>query len=156
MAASSTLELKVPPPVVLLLVALTMWIAARWAPAFAVDLPARTAIASGFALVGVGLGVAGVLRFRRAGTTVNPMRPGSTSSLVDSGVYRFSRNPIYLGDLLVLIGWAAWLSNGLSLLLAVAFVAYINRFQIEPEERALAELFGADFNAYRSKVRRWI
>ena len=150
------LELKVPPPIVLVVTALLMWLAARWTPAFAVPLPGRTAIALIFALTGIGLGVAGALRFRRAGTTINPMRPGGATSLVDSGIYRFTRNPIYLGDLLVLVGWAAWLSNVLALLLATVFVLYINRFQIEPEERALAMLFGPSFAHYRSKVRRWV
>lgn len=151
-----SLELKVPPPAVLLVVGLLMWIAARLAPVFSYALPARTALAVLLGLAGVGLGVAGALRFRRAGTTINPMKPDSTSSLVDSGVYRYTRNPIYLGDLLVLIGWGIWLSNALAVLLAFVFVPYIARFQIAPEERALHERFGAAYDAYRSRVRRWI
>lgn len=152
------LELKVPPPVVALAVAGTMWLAARHAPAFGFVFPAkplRAAIAIALAFAGIALAVAGASAFRKARTTINPMRPGSASALVESGVYRYSRNPIYVGDLLMLLGWGVWLSNALSLLLSAVFVLYMNRFQIAPEERELARLFGPAYADYRSKVRRW-
>lgn len=151
------LELKIPPPLVALFVALAMWFAARHAPAFAFSVAAsvRAAIAIALAVAGLYLGVVGVLAFRRAHTTINPLRPGTASTLVDAGIYRFSRNPIYAGDLLMLLGWGVWLSNLLSLVLASLFVVYMNRFQIEPEERALAALFGPAYDDYRSRVRRW-
>jgi protein-S-isoprenylcysteine O-methyltransferase Ste14 len=84
------------------------------------------------------------------------MKPDSASSLVVSGIYKYTRNPMYLGFLLVLLGWAAFLSNLAALALLPAFVAYMNRFQIRPEERVLASLFPNDYPAYRAKVRRWI
>jgi len=84
------------------------------------------------------------------------MKPQSSSVLVVSGVYKLTRNPMYLGFLLVLLGWAVFLSNVLAFLLLQAFIAYMNRFQIEPEERALASLFGQDFADYKSRVRRWL
>jgi len=73
-----------------------------------------------------------------------------------SGVYRLTRNPMYLGFLLVLLGWAIFLSNALAFLLLPAFIFYMNRFQIEPEEKALTSLFGQQFVAYTSRVRRWL
>ena len=84
------------------------------------------------------------------------MQPESASALVVSGIYRLTRNPMYLGFLLILLGWALFLSNGLAVLAVPAFVFYMNRFQIEPEERALAAIFGAEFVAYKSHVRRWL
>ncbi|HEV8366930.1 MAG TPA: isoprenylcysteine carboxylmethyltransferase family protein, partial [Pyrinomonadaceae bacterium] len=75
---------------------------------------------------------------------------------VSTGVYRFTRNPMYLGLLLTLLGWAAFLSNPASLLFVPIFVLYINRFQIKPEEQVLSSLFGAEYMAYKSRVRRWL
>jgi protein-S-isoprenylcysteine O-methyltransferase Ste14 len=98
----------------------------------------------------------GLASFRRAGTTFNPLKPEATSSLVVSGVYAFTRNPMYLGFLFVLVGWAVFLSNALAFLLLLLFVLYMNRFQIQPEERVLTARFGQEFLAYKSRVRRWI
>ncbi len=87
---------------------------------------------------------------------MNPIKPGAASSLVSSGVYRFTRNPMYLGLSVTLLGWAMFLSNPLALLAVPLFVLYINRFQIDPEERVLSSLFGAEYAAYKEKVRRWL
>jgi protein-S-isoprenylcysteine O-methyltransferase Ste14 len=97
-----------------------------------------------------------VVSFRRAKTTVNPMTPDAASSLVVSGIYRYTRNPMYLGFLLILTGWAALLSNMLALAVLPAFVVFMNRFQISPEERVLASLFPVDYAEYRARVRRWL
>lgn len=122
----------------------------------AVPVPARRIVAALLVLAGVLVAVAGLLAFRRQKTTVNPFTPGLSSSLVAMGIYRFSRNPMYLGFLLVLLGWCAYLANWVSALLLPAFVAYMNRFQILPEERALTERFGSQFLAYCGSVRRWL
>jgi protein-S-isoprenylcysteine O-methyltransferase Ste14 len=98
----------------------------------------------------------GIVSFRRAKTTVNPMKPSSSSSLVISGIYKYTRNPMYLGFVLVLLGWAAFLSNLAALALVPAFVLYLNYFQIMPEEHVLASLFPDAYPAYRARVRRWI
>lgn len=150
------LELIVPPPAVTLAVGVLMWLLARWVPALHFVLPLRGVLASALAVAGIALMGACALQFRRAGTTVNPMQPRKVSALVDTGFYRISRNPIYLADGLILAGWWLWLSNFASLAAIALFVAYLNRFQIEPEERALHEAFGAEFDAYRRRVRRWV
>ena len=98
----------------------------------------------------------GFIEFRRARTTLNPTRPGTSSSLVKTGIYRRTRNPMYLGFLLMLVGWAISMGNVASFLALPVFVIYLNRFQIEPEERALTSIFGDEFTAYCSDVRRWI
>jgi len=151
----NALELKVPPPLVALVTGLLMWLAAKLVPPLALPGVARIAVAVVFAGVGVGLAMSGVLTFRRAKTTVNPTTPAAASALVRTGVFRFTRNPMYLGLLLCLVAWAIILSSVLALLIAPLFVVYMNRFQIAPEERALAALFGDNFAAYKRDVRRW-
>ena len=84
------------------------------------------------------------------------MKPGETTALVAVGVYKLTRNPMYLGMLLMLIGWAIFLSNVVAFAFLPVFVLYINRFQIEPEERVLALKFGSEFAAYQTRVRRWL
>jgi len=88
---------------------------------------------------------------------VNPTKPSDASSLVVQGIYRVSRNPMYLGVLLLLIAWGIYLEHLIVVfVLPAAFVIYMNKFQIEPEEQALQKLFGDDFASYKKKVRRWI
>ncbi|MSV35415.1 MAG: isoprenylcysteine carboxylmethyltransferase family protein [Bryobacterales bacterium] len=128
----------------------------RLAPAAGFEFPARTVIAIVCAAVGVLIAVSGALTFRRAGTTVNPMKPDKATSLVTSGVFAHTRNPMYLGLLIGLTGWSIYLSNAVAFLFLPAFVAYINRFQIAPEEKVLASLFGKEFADYKSRVRRWL
>lgn len=152
----NALELKVPPPVVALLVAMLMWLASWAVPAMGFEIPGRRVVAACLALGGVVVSVAGVVSFRRARTTINPLKPESTSSLVVAGVYRVSRNPMYVGMLLVLLAWAVLLSNVLAFMILPAFVLYMNRFQIGPEETALAKMFGEEYATYCSRVRRWL
>lgn len=150
------LELKVPPLVTVLGTAALMWLVSWAAPALAIVFPTRDFFAVSFAAVGAVTIVLGAASFKRAKTTFNPMKPDSASSLVISGVYRRSRNPMYLGFLLVLAGWAIFLSNVLAFLLLPFFIFYMIRFQIMPEEKALTSRFGQEFVAYKSRVRRWL
>ncbi len=151
-----SLNLKIPPLGVLALAAGFMWLGARTTPSANVPLFARIALSVGLAAAGVGTAVAGVVSFRRARTTVNPLKPDAATALVTSGVYRLTRNPMYLGALILLLGWAVFLANAIALILVSPFVLYLNRFQIGPEENALATLFGSEFNVYCAKVRRWL
>lgn len=150
------LDIKVPPLVIVLIVAAMMWLVARVAPEGRVLFPGRNGFAICFVLAGIVIISLGMAAIRRAGTTVNPMKPESASALVNTGIYKRTRNPMYLGLLLVLLAWAIFLSNGLTFLFLPLFIVYMNRFQIEPEERALASNFGEEFVAYKAKVRRWI
>lgn len=133
-----------------------MWGASRLAPLLQVPGALRLGAAAVIVLVGIGFSAAGVLAFRRARTTVNPAKPEQASSLVGSGVYRITRNPMYVGLTFVLVAWAVFLSSVWALLGPIGFVLYIGRFQIAPEERALAMLFGSEYADYRAKVRRWL
>ncbi len=150
------LELKIPPPAVAMLIAGAMWGISLVAPLLEVPAIIRVAAALAIALAGGGFSLAGVISFRRAGTTVNPMKPETTSALVCSGIYQATRNPMYAGLLFVLVAWAVFLSSPCALLGPLAFVLYINRFQIAPEERALSSKFGKEYAAYKQSARRWL
>ena len=151
------LELRIPPPLVGFIIAAAMWIiASRLPPLLPLPPSLRLPTAIILALAGVAIGVSGVVSFRRAQTTVNPLKPETSTSLVSTGIYKFTRNPMYLGMLAVLLAWAAYLPTVLALIGPAAFSLYITRFQIVPEEKVLHSLFGAAFVAYRQKVRRWL
>jgi protein-S-isoprenylcysteine O-methyltransferase Ste14 len=107
-------------------------------------------------VLALALVVAAFLAFRKHRTTYHPQNVDKARTLLTSGIFGFSRNPMYLGMALVLAGWAFYLASPLAVLGVVFFVAYIQRFQIVPEERALGSTFGADYAAYCARVRRWI
>ena len=153
--AMSSLELRVPPPVVALLVAAAVWGVVFLVPPSSVP-SFRVAVALGLAVVALAFSASGVLAFRRAKTTKNPMKPEAASSLVVTGVYQVTRNPMYVGLAFLLLAWAVFLWSAWALVGPLAFVAYISRFQIAPEERVLAKLFGAEYLAYKARVRRWL
>ncbi len=150
------LELKVPPPILALLLGVLMW----FTPSFAgiVDTPreVRVGLAVASLLVGLIVSISGVVEFRRARTTINPVKANTASSLVCSGVYRFTRNPMYVGLFFALLAWTIYLSNPVCLVFLLLYVLYINRFQIKPEERILLGLFGESYAAYMKRVHRWV
>jgi protein-S-isoprenylcysteine O-methyltransferase Ste14 len=146
----------VPPLAVTVLAGLGAWLSSRAFPALHLESAALLPLAVAFGLLGSGCSLLGVVSFRRARTTVNPMTPSDASALVVSGVYRFTRNPMYLGFLLLLLGELAWLGSPFAFIAAPALVAYLNRFQIAAEECALRERFGAEFVAYTTRVPRWL
>jgi protein-S-isoprenylcysteine O-methyltransferase Ste14 len=150
------LELKIPPVAQFLVVLAAMWLIARYVPGLAIDIPYRRILATIIAMLGGAVAVPAVAAFRSAETTVDPRDPAKASRLVIAGVYRLSRNPMYLGLLCLLLGWGTWLSNLLSFACIPLFIWTINRLQIEPEERAMAAQFGDEYRAYRKSVRRWI
>jgi protein-S-isoprenylcysteine O-methyltransferase Ste14 len=150
------LELKIPPPAVAALMAGAMWGIAGLGPLIEAPALVRVTAAVLIALMGGVFSVAGIVSFLFARTTINPMKPETTATLVRSGIYRMTRNPMYVGVLFVLVAWAVFLSSALALLGPLAFVFYITRFQIIPEERVLSGLFGAEYSAYQSTVRRWL
>ena len=146
----------VPPPVVAAIVGAVMWALDRRLELGKFESALQAPVAGILLIVGLLLMLSAVASLVAARTTVNPLRPSRASSLVTTGIFRISRNPIYLGDLVVLAALAVWLGNAVSALLLVPFVAYINRFQIIPEEHALTKLFGPSYIAYCSRVRRWL
>jgi len=152
----SVFELKIPPPLVALVLAFLMWLTPAVAGLVQSPDPARMLCAVVLVCIGQSISIAGIVAFRRAKTTVNPIKARLASALVIRGVYRYTRNPMYLGILLTLLAWAVFLANPIAVLWVVVYVLYITRFQIIPEERVLASLFGAEYEAYKGRVRRWV
>jgi protein-S-isoprenylcysteine O-methyltransferase Ste14 len=151
-----TLELKIPPPIIALLIAIAMWFAKSFAPSFDLGLPTRIIAASAVLCLAGYFGIAGTVAFRRAKTTVNPLKPENSSALVTSGVYRLTRNPMYVSFTLILLAWMVFLSSIALIAGPLLFTLYIARFQIQPEERILQGIFGEAFTAYRQRTRRWL
>jgi zinc D-Ala-D-Ala carboxypeptidase len=155
-AGMRSLENKIPPPIVAVVIAAAMWGMSGLQPTLPLAPLVRQAAVLGLAVLGVGFDLLGLIAFLRSKTTINPLQPGKASALVTAGVYRVSRNPMYLGLLLLLTAWAIHLSSVWSCLGPVFFVLYINRFQIAPEERVLRGLFGEEYARYAARVRRWL
>ncbi|HIX60895.1 MAG: isoprenylcysteine carboxylmethyltransferase family protein [Halomonadaceae bacterium] len=150
------MTLRIPPPLVVLVAALLIWIIARYFPMPLLVTPAISIIAGVIAACGIAVVLLGVAAFRQSQTTLDPLHPEDASSLVTRGVYQYTRNPMYLGFALVLLAWALYLSAWLGLLIVGVYVAYMNRFQIKPEEKALESRFGQEFLQYKKAVRRWL
>ncbi len=133
-----------------------MVLAETLVPTLAFAVPGRAVVTTLLVAAGIVFGLAGLITFRRFATTVSPVRPEGTSSLVTTGIYRTTRNPMYLGMLFILVGWSIWLGHPLSLLGPPLFITYMNRFQIKPEERVLHNKFAEAFSSYTHRVRRWL
>ena len=151
------MHLKIPPALVAILMLLMMVTISKLLPQFSFSLPYKLPIAVIIAILGISIAAAGVRSFRRLQTTVNPTKPGTASTLAVDGIYRWSRNPMYLGALLILIACGIYSANLVALVAGpVAFLAYITVLQIKPEEDALTLIFGDDFVQYKARVGRWL
>jgi protein-S-isoprenylcysteine O-methyltransferase Ste14 len=150
------LQLKIPPPIILATTGALMW---------GIDLllPQQLFIGSAYSILttlaialGLIIDLSSLVHFFAIKTTPNPLSPHKTKHLVVTGWYRFSRNPMYLGMLFLLIGWGLTLGNSFALMLIPAFVFLLTNLQIKPEEAVLRELFDDEFEQYCQRVRRWI
>ena len=150
------LELKIPPLALCAAFAVAIVAFGYFAPLANAPFPGHRVAAITLLLVGVAVAAAGVVQFRLAKTSVNPMVPSRASSIVASGVFGLSRNPMYLGMALALLGLSAWRSTLPGYALVPLFCLYMTEFQIKPEERVLLASFGEEFSAYMAKVRRWV
>ena len=146
---------KIPPPFVMLSVAALMW-AGHWWRGDSVSHGLLLYIGIALCAVAFALAFSVLNNFRRARTTPSPIAIHLAEKLVISGPYRFSRNPMYLGLVLLLIGITAILGEAWLLIGPAILALFIQRFQILPEERVMLEKLGADYQAYCQRVRRWI
>jgi protein-S-isoprenylcysteine O-methyltransferase Ste14 len=133
-----------------------MWSVSALGPQFPIATGPKYAAVAILAVAGVAFDLLGLLAFRAFRTTVNPLKPERASAMVTSGVYRVSRNPMYVGMVLLLLAWAVNLSALLPFAGPPIFVLYITRFQIQSEERVLKGIFGEEYSAYAARVRRWL
>ncbi len=152
----STLENRLPPPILVMVLAGLMAVGARIGPTGALPEAYRTGLAALCFLAAGLFGFPAIRAFIRAKTTINPVAITQASSLVVGGIYRVTRNPMYVALTLLLCAWACWLGTAVAALGPMVFAAFIDRFQIVPEERALQARFGAEYAAYRLRVRRWL
>jgi len=150
------LECKIPPALQFIIFSALMWWISDSIPDLNYSSITLKWLGISLFSVGVFIGLLGVYEFWKQRTTVGPHKPEKVSSFVDTGVYRFTRNPMYLGLLVGLIGILFYFANPVNILPVIGFVLYMNRFQIIPEERVMANKFGEDFSEYKESVRRWI
>ena len=150
------LDHRIPPPVLLVVAFAAMWAAAAWLPVLSLPGALRFTLTAALALGGAAINVAGFRTIRGAGSTIDPTRPSAATALVTSGPFRISRNPMYVGFATLLLAWAVYLQSAWALVGPLLYVLYLQRFQITPEERALRARFGSEFEAYATRVRRWL
>jgi protein-S-isoprenylcysteine O-methyltransferase Ste14 len=152
----SALEHRIPPPLVCLIAAIAMWAVAYFSSPLILAWGLRWGLIVLFLAIGFALAPPAIIAFRRIKTTVDPVHVDRATNFVVSGPFRFTRNPMYLGLTSLLLAWATYLGTPLAILGPIAFVLFITRFQIIPEERAMATKFGVEYENYRKRVRRWI
>ena len=151
-----SLELKIPPVLVTVVFATLMWLVSLSFPGVPAPMALKLTMFTLLATLGAFFSISGVAAFIKARTTVNPITPDASSSLVTTGIYQRTRNPMYVGFLFFLLATGFLLFNFYSLTMSAGFVLYMNRFQIRPEESALESFFGEEYIAYRKRVRRWL
>ena len=152
----NALELKILPPLAMLICAGLIHIIAQVLPVSTMLLDYREGLTGFFIILGLSIDLFAIVLFLREKTTGNPFVPHESTALVTSGVYRITRNPMYIGLICLLLAWTIWLGCFFGLLLIALFQQYITHFQIMPEERSLQTLFGKAYDDYCAQVRRWI
>ena len=150
------MRLKIPPAVQLFISALLMLIISIYAANFRFIFNFNNELALFCLIIGGTIIVFGIAAFRKAETTVTPLYPDKASSLVNMGIYQYTRNPMYFGLLLILFSIGFYLQNLASMFVLPIYVWFISKYQIIPEEEALHKLFGQDYINYQDRVRRWI
>ena len=150
------LENRIPPPIIALAFGTLIWWMADYLPTIEIEYMLKVVIVSLLVVIGVLFDLSGLVSFRRARTTVNPLKLDKSSVLVNTGVYKITRNPMYVGLVFFLSAWSIYLNSPAALIMVLGFILYITLFQIIPEERMLASLFGEEYMAYQSSVRRWL
>lgn len=148
------MELKLPPPLIWLICALLIWLTASLFPSF--SFPCHRMLSLLILFCALFIAALSIFSFYLAKTTVSPAKPEKTTALLQHGIFRFSRNPMYLSLALMLLALTCWLTNAVGFLIILLFAGYITRFQIIPEEKVLAGKFGQQYIDYCGQVRRWI
>lgn len=149
------MKLRIPPPIVMLIFACLMYVLNRFLPFGNFEFFGRNELATLLISLAFIVMALAIFQFLKAKTTTNPINLTKTSSLVTSGIFKYTRNPMYLGMLLILLAFGLKLGNAFNTLLAAGFVYFMNHFQIENEEKALTELFNKEYTMYCKATRRW-
>lgn len=149
------MKLKLVPVLVTTLFALAMFGLARWLPVGQFSFFGQWYLMYFLVALAMFIALVALWQFKSAKTTVNPVALQQTSALVTNGIYAYTRNPMYLALLLLLLSWGLYLGNAFNTLMAAGFVYYMNAFQIQPEEQVLESKFGKEYKRYLKAVRRW-
>lgn len=149
------MKLKIPPLIVTIIFGLFMYLLATYLPVGYFDFFGRNYLMYLLLFLALLIGIVSLFQFFRSKTSIDPYAPSKVSTLVTSGLYHYSRNPMYLALLLLLLGWGLYLGNAFNTILAAGFVYYMNAFQIIPEEEVLRDKFGKEYQKYCVMVRRW-
>lgn len=149
------MRLKFPPVVIVAVFALAMYLLDLYLPFGEFDFFGRSLLVKVLWGLAILIALVAIFQFLRAGTTTSPVKPGNSTVLITNGIYRYSRNPMYLALLLILLGYGLYLGNAFNTLLAAGFVYYMNAYQIKPEEEALTALYGSEYKVYLRATRRW-
>lgn len=150
------MKLKIPPPVYALIFLFVMWFGAERLPLIQWRSPIFPVLSIIFLTLGIILDASSVFRFIVNRTTINPVKPQNSKKLITNGLYAYTRNPMYLGLLMILAGYACYLSSLIAFLLLPVFMWVLTIMQIKPEEKILEKLFKDEYLQYKKKVRRWL
>ena len=150
------LENKIPPPVLTVLTGAVMYAASTYTNKFVMDPIAQGLAITAVMVIAGFFGIRAIRLFNQTNTTIDPVHIENASSLVTTGIYQITRNPMYVSLTLMLCAWAIWLASPLQLIGPIFFAVFINRYQIIPEERMMSEKFDSEYEDYKSKVRRWL
>ena len=148
------MKTKIPPPIIALICIVINYLSTYLINP--IKFPNIEIIGGLILLLGVATAVLATLLFKKDKTTVNPINPEETTTLVTNGIFSITRNPMYLGLFLIISSTILFFGSWFGIIILMFFVWYINKFQIIPEEEAMEKLFGGKYSEYRQKVRRWI
>jgi|TARA_B100000214_G_scaffold223541_1_gene162660 Putative protein-S-isoprenylcysteine methyltransferase len=146
--------LKIPPPLLVLVLVISNYFSSK-----KIDLiliPNQKLISFIILLIGVLILITPIFKFIKSKTTIDPIKFKKVNKLITSGIYKYSRNPMYLGLLMIVTSTSIFYLNIFSIITPIIFYCWINRFQIKREEIFLTEKFGNDYILYKTKTRRWI
>ena len=145
---------KIPPPFVVLILVISTFFSSKKIDL--IHIPFQTLLSIFILSAGILIFVNPVLQFIKSKTTVNPIQFEEVNKLVTSGIFKYSRNPMYLGMLMIVLSTSIFYLNIYSILTPLLFILWINKFQIKREEEFLIEKFGDEYLSYKKKTRRWI
>ena len=151
------MHLRIPPPIVALIGILLIFLSKDYILILYLHPHLQNTLSLIFLIFGFVIIFSATKEFKKSDTTVNPMKPKTSTSLVTSGIFKYTRNPMYLGLTSILLASCFYFSSLLGIIVYVPlFILYITVFQIIPEEETMKGLFNDEYLDYCSKVRRWI
>ena len=148
------MKTKIPPPILALIMIVLIYLSSFFIESTTFNYQGSLSLL--VLILGLACAIPSFKLFARYKTTISPLKPSDATALVTEGMYRYSRNPMYLGLLLLTIASTIWFGTWFGIIVNILFIFLINFLQIIPEEEALLEIFGEEYEEYKKNVRRWI